>query len=203
MLDRESYFFANPMRFFSRTPVRTFVIYPAIAVAWELAVNGGQLRPAYYFAPLMIWGYLQYRLCGRYRVIRGGGGPGLETPPERLVATGLYAYTRNPMYLGHMIFLIGLTLTLKSWIAAMITIGTAIWFHTRVVGDEKKLDPNARSAICRLSILGETLDTGALLSPNVSSSEFRVLVSNRNCKFETSSPYDFFLCPDCFLPVSK
>lgn len=87
----------------------------------------------------MIWGYLQYRLCGRYRVRVGGGGPGLETPPERLVATGLYAYTRNPMYLGHIIFLVGLTLTLKSWIAALITLGTAVWFHTRVVGDEKKL----------------------------------------------------------------
>jgi protein-S-isoprenylcysteine O-methyltransferase Ste14 len=87
----------------------------------------------------MLWGYLQYRLCGRYRVTRGGGGPGVETPPERLVATGLYSYTRNPMYLGHIIFLIGLTLTLKSWLAALITIATAIWFHSRVVGDEKKL----------------------------------------------------------------
>lgn len=127
------------MRFLSRTPVRTFVIYPVIAVAWALAVNGNQLRPAYHFAPLMIWGYLQYRLCGRYRASRGGGGPGVETPPDRLVATGLYAYTRNPMYLGHIIFLIGLTLTLKSWVAALISIATAIWFHTRVVSDEKKL----------------------------------------------------------------
>ena len=127
------------MRFFSRTPVRTFVIYPTIVVAWELAVNGTRLQPSFCFVPLMIWGYLQYRLCGRYRLTLGGGGPGLETPPERLVATGLYAYTRNPMYLGHIIFLVGLSLTLKSWLAALITISTAIWFHMRVVGDEKKL----------------------------------------------------------------
>ena len=127
------------MRFFSRTPVRTFVIYPTIVVAWELAVNGTRLQPSFYFVPLMIWGYLQYRLCGRYRLTLGGGGPGLETPPERLVATGLYAYTRNPMYLGHIIFLVGLSLTLKSWLAALITISTAIWFHMRVVGDENKL----------------------------------------------------------------
>jgi protein-S-isoprenylcysteine O-methyltransferase Ste14 len=127
------------MRFFSRTPVRTFVIYPTLAVVWELAVYGTQFQPNFYFAPLMIWGYLQYRLCGRYRLILGGGGPGLETPPERLVTTGLYAYTRNPMYLGHIIFLVGLSLTLKSWLAALITISTAIWFHMRVVGDENKL----------------------------------------------------------------
>ena len=127
------------MRFISRTPVRTFVVYPAVTVVWELLIDRGQVRPNLWFVALMIWGYLQYRLCGRYRVKRGGGGPGLETPPHRLVSTGLYAYTRNPMYLGHIIFLIGLTLTLKSWLAALITIGTAIWFHTRVVGDEKKL----------------------------------------------------------------
>lgn len=127
------------MRFFSRTPVRTFVIYPAVALAWEFAIDRRQFQPNLWFVPLMVWGYLQYRLCGRYRLARGGGGPGLETPPERLVRTGLYAYTRNPMYLGHIIFLIGLTLTLKSWLAALITIATSIWFHTRVVGDEKKL----------------------------------------------------------------
>lgn len=127
------------MRFFSRTPVRTFVVYPAAALAWELAMERSEFQANLWFAPLMIWGYLQYRLCGRYRIRIGGGGPGLETPPDRLVSTGPYALTRNPMYLGHVIFLIGLTLTLKSWLAAMITIITAIWFHTRVVGDEIKL----------------------------------------------------------------
>ncbi|MGH7887150.1 MAG: methyltransferase family protein [Candidatus Binatia bacterium] len=127
------------MRLLSRTPVRTFVVYPVVALAWELAIERNQFQPIFWFTPLMLWGYLQYRLCGRYRVKHGGGGPGLETPPDRLVSTGLYAYTRNPMYLGHVIFLIGLTLTLKSWLAALITIGTSIWFHTRVVGDEKKL----------------------------------------------------------------
>jgi len=87
----------------------------------------------------MLWGYLQYRLCGLYRIKWGGGGPGLETPPERVVSTGPYAYTRNPMYLGHLIFLTGLTLTLESWLAAIITVGVAVWFHCRVLGDEKKL----------------------------------------------------------------
>ena len=127
------------MRFFSRTPVRTFIVYPAIVLIWEIAVQGSQIQPHLWFAPLMFWGYLQYRLCGRYRVKIGGGGPGLENPPERLVSTGPYAYTRNPMYLGHLIFLIGLTLTLKSWLALLITTATALWFHQRVLGDEKKL----------------------------------------------------------------
>jgi len=127
------------MRFVSRTPVRTFVLYPTVALAWELVASRGRLEPNFWFLPLMIWGYLQYRLCGLYRIKHGGGGPGLETPPERLVATGPYAYTRNPMYLGHLIFLSGLALTLKSWLAASITAIVACWFHRRVLGDEKKL----------------------------------------------------------------
>ena len=124
------------MRFLSRTPVRTFLVYPLITIAWEFVVRGGTLVLNYWFLLLLLWGYLQYRLCGLYRIKHGGGGPGLETPPERLVLTGPYAYSRNPMYLGHLIFLTGLTLALKSWFAALITIAVAVWFHTRVLGDE-------------------------------------------------------------------
>jgi len=122
-----------------RTPVRTFIFYPLATLLWELFLNKGSLRLEPLFLPVMLWGYLQYRLCGLYRIKRGGGGPGLETPPERLVATGPYAYMRNPMYLGHILYLIGLTLTLKSLLATLITIGAAIWFHFRVLGDEKRL----------------------------------------------------------------
>jgi Phospholipid methyltransferase len=127
------------MRFIGRTPVRTFVIYPILTFVWELIIGRGSVALNLWCLPLMIWGYLQYRLCGLYRIKHGGGGPGLETPPERLVSSGPYAYSRNPMYLGHIIFLIGLTLALKSWFAALITISVALWFHGRVLGDEKKL----------------------------------------------------------------
>jgi hypothetical protein len=127
------------MRFIRRTPIRTFIVYPLITFLWELTIRAGKLEPNFWFLPLMIWGFLQYRLCGLYRIKHGGGGPGLETPPERLVFSGPYNWTRNPMYLGHIIFLIGLTLTLKSSLAAAITIAVAIWFHFRVIGDEKKL----------------------------------------------------------------
>jgi protein-S-isoprenylcysteine O-methyltransferase Ste14 len=30
-------------------------------------------------------------------------------------------------------------LTFESWLAALVTIAVAVWFHTRVIGDEKKL----------------------------------------------------------------
>jgi protein-S-isoprenylcysteine O-methyltransferase Ste14 len=127
------------MRFFSRTPVRTFFIYPIAVIAFEWIVSHGEMNFDLRFTPLMLWGFLQYYLCGRYRLKRGGGGPGIETPPDRLVDSGPYALTRNPMYLGHIIFLTGLTLAFKSWLAALITMVTAIWFHRRVLNDERKL----------------------------------------------------------------
>ena len=43
------------------------------------------------------------------------------------------------MYLGHVIFLIGLTLTLRSWLAALITVAVAVWFDCRVRADERNL----------------------------------------------------------------
>jgi protein-S-isoprenylcysteine O-methyltransferase Ste14 len=62
-----------------------------------------------------------------------------RTPPNRLTSTGPYGYSRNPIYLGHLIYLLGLSLTLRSWFGAVITIAVALWFRRRVIGDEKNL----------------------------------------------------------------
>jgi protein-S-isoprenylcysteine O-methyltransferase Ste14 len=121
------------------TSFRTFFLYPLIVVSWELLLHHGRLRLEPWFLPLLVWGYLQYRLVGKYRLRTGGGGPGMNTPPDRLVTTGPFAYCRNPMYLGHIIFLLGLTLSLHSELAALITIATAVWFRFRVQRDEKRL----------------------------------------------------------------
>lgn len=126
-------------RLLQSTSFRTFLLYPAIVVAWELLYNQGRLRFEPWFLPLLAWGYLQYRLVGRYRIRLGGGGPGMDTPPERLVVSGPFAWCRNPMYLGHIIFLLGLTLSLRSELAAVITLATTVWFQFRVARDEKRL----------------------------------------------------------------
>src|SRR4029078_8918603 len=117
------------MRFLSRTPVRTFIVYPIVTLLWELVTRGDRLIVNPWFLPLMIWGYLQYRLCGRYLLRIGGGGAGLERPPAEWVSTGPYAYTRNPMYLGHLIFLTGLTLTFQSSLPAPIEMLVALFYH--------------------------------------------------------------------------
>lgn len=118
---------------------RTFVVVPIVVLAWEMLLNHGALRLQPWFLPLMLWGYLQYKLVGRYRLRLGGGGPGMKVMPHHLVTGGPYAWTRNPMYLGHAIFLVGLALTLRSELAALIALASAVFFHVRVKKDEKRL----------------------------------------------------------------
>jgi protein-S-isoprenylcysteine O-methyltransferase Ste14 len=101
---------------------------------WRIA----PIRP--WGAIFLLWGYLQYRLVGRDRRARGGGGPGIEKPPERIVTDGAYRYLRNPMYLGHLIFMAGLAITFSSWIALALLVFHAGWFHLRVLNDEQRLE---------------------------------------------------------------
>jgi hypothetical protein len=121
------------------TAFRSFCLYPLIVVGAELLLNDGKLRFSPWFLPLMVWGYLQYRLIRDYRMDRGGGGPGMKTMPDQIVTVGPYAWCRNPMYLGHIIFLTGLALTFQSFIGGVVAIAAAIWFHFRVRRDERRL----------------------------------------------------------------
>ena len=119
--------------------MQTFILCPLAVIAFELVLNRGRITIVPWGVPLLAWGYLQYRMVGRYRLPRAGGSAGMEVPPERIVASGPYRYTRNPMYLGHLIFLAGLALTLWSWFGLILLVLRAAWFHRRVLHDEARL----------------------------------------------------------------
>lgn len=118
------------------TSTRTFIVYPVILGALQLLTHR-KIRPQ--FAPLLVWGYLEFKLSGRYRTRLGGGGPGMSKPPERIVKTGIFRYTRNPMYLGHMIFMAGLALMTSSPLAYILFGFHLPWFNDRAKEDEAQL----------------------------------------------------------------
>lgn len=119
------------------TSTRTFLAIP-VAVAAEQLVSRRSVHPAW--LPVAAAGYLQYRLAGGYRLPRAGGPPGMsQGMPEQLVTSGPYALTRNPMYLGHLVFLVGLTLTTRSPLSAAALVYLAPWFRERAREDERRL----------------------------------------------------------------
>jgi len=121
------------------TPLHTFILLPLVVAACELILRGGTLVLDPWGVPLLVWGYAQYRLVGNFRTAHGGGGPGVDVPPTRIVTEGPFRFTRNPMYLGHLIFMLGLAVTLHSYVALLLLVARAIWFHRRVVADETRL----------------------------------------------------------------
>jgi protein-S-isoprenylcysteine O-methyltransferase Ste14 len=123
----------------ARTPVVTFILIPLVVVACELILRRGVLAFDPWGVPLLVLGYAQYRLVGSCRTAHGGGGPGIGNPPTRIVTEGPYGLTRNPMYLAHIVFMLGLAVTLRSFVALAILVLRAIWFHRRVVADEARL----------------------------------------------------------------
>lgn len=125
----------SAVKWLSSTPRRTFVLFPLVVIAFEFWRRGA-LAIQWAGVPLLAWGYLQYRLAGAYRTRRGGGGPGIHNPPVRLVTTGVYRFTRNPMYTGHLIFMLGLVVTFSSWLGAVLLAFHIWWFQGRVLEDE-------------------------------------------------------------------
>jgi protein-S-isoprenylcysteine O-methyltransferase Ste14 len=131
---------ASLLRWSQRTPVHTFFMFPLVVIAFELALNRGRLNFVPWGLPLLVWGYLQYLFVGSYRLPRAGGTAGMDAMPERILAVGPYRFTRNPMYLGHLIFMTGVAITFWSWFALILLAARAIWFQRRVLQDERRLE---------------------------------------------------------------
>jgi len=122
----------------SSTSSRTFLWAPAATLV-EQAASRRRLRLLW--VPLLLWGYLQYRFVGDRRVKQAGGPRGMSQGfPERLVTDGIYARTRNPMYLGHMIYLTGLALVTRSPVAVGYLAHAIPWFDARAEADEARLE---------------------------------------------------------------
>lgn len=83
---------------------------------------------------LLIWSLVSF---GRsFRV-------GIDTEhPDKLVTTGIFALSRNPVYVAFAFILIGEFLVFPNWML-LIYLGAAIWlFHRQVILEEEYLSKN-------------------------------------------------------------
>ena len=82
---------------FASTPRRSFFLYPVLVIAFEIARRGGPEIPMPYLSPLLLWGYLEYRLTGRYRRSQRAGSLAFGEVPQRLLQGGPFRFSRNPI----------------------------------------------------------------------------------------------------------
>ncbi|MDG5761211.1 isoprenylcysteine carboxylmethyltransferase family protein [Natronococcus sp. A-GB1] len=67
----------------------------------------------------------------------GGGTPAPWDEPNELVGGGVYAYSRNPMYLGVILIVLGQALLYRSAHVLWWAVGCWLGFHHRVVDWEE------------------------------------------------------------------
>ena len=79
---------------------------------------------------LLLW-------CVREFHLRGKGTLAPWDPPRRLVASGLYAYSRNPMYVAVTLILMGWAIAFSSIALVLYTLVVVTVFHLRVVYGEE------------------------------------------------------------------
>ena len=64
--------------------------------------------------------------------------PDPTTTTNRIIKTGIYAYTRNPIYLSFVMFLLSMFLVFENVMYFLSAVGFAIWLHNYVI----KLEEN-------------------------------------------------------------
>lgn len=72
-----------------------------------------------------------------YDYIKRGGSKG-KVYADRLVSGGIFAHSRNPLYLGNILIFIGLTLILNAWEGYLIGIPLVIFIYISIVAAEEE-----------------------------------------------------------------
>jgi protein-S-isoprenylcysteine O-methyltransferase Ste14 len=130
---------------FWRALIAFLALPGVVAILVPALMAGGALRAGAHFRaagviPLVV-GLALLLWCVRDFYVAGRGTLAPWAPPRNLVVTGLYRYSRNPMYLAVTLMLIGWTLCFLSRTLAIYIGFVMVAFHLRVVlGEEPWLE---------------------------------------------------------------
>ena len=120
--------------------VLAFLLLPGVVAFGVPALLVGadrfdRLHPASFI--LLLPGILGLLWCVWSFYTEGRGTLAPWSPPRHLVVTGLYRYSRNPMYVSVVLILWGWTLGFASRALAIYTLAVMAAFHLRVVFGEE------------------------------------------------------------------
>jgi protein-S-isoprenylcysteine O-methyltransferase Ste14 len=124
--------FARALIAFLLLPGVVAFLLPALFV-WPIATRGFDLTGLAPFGAgviVLLW-------CVRDFYAAGKGTLAPWDPPQRLVRVGLYRFSRNPMYVGVLLILVGWTIACRTRSLLIYTIAVAILFHLRVLWFEE------------------------------------------------------------------
>ena len=68
-------------------------------------------------------------------VIRGGRGRRVYA--EDLVTEGIYSHTRNPMYVGNLLIMIGIAIASNSWVTIAVAVPLGLFMYASIVAAEE------------------------------------------------------------------
>jgi protein-S-isoprenylcysteine O-methyltransferase Ste14 len=117
--------------FIALAPVAVTVLIPV----WWMRALRGVTNPVLEGLGwgLVVSGVCLFAACVAQFIVQGRGTPAPYDPPRRLVARGLYRFSRNPMYVSIAWILGGEALILASWWHLLYAAAVCAAFHLRVI----------------------------------------------------------------------
>ncbi len=124
-------------------PIALFYFYTIIANTLNLPLISSQV---FFRSEMISWIGVGFCLTGLFMFLWSLFSFGLSfrvgidvSQPNKLVTTGIFAYSRNPIYIAFAIILLGQFLIFSNWIL-LVYLGAAIWlFHRQVLLEEEFL----------------------------------------------------------------
>jgi protein-S-isoprenylcysteine O-methyltransferase Ste14 len=114
-------------------PGTVTIVVPFLLLSWTgTAVERNPIGVV-----VILLGIAVYIWCAWNFVTRGKGTPDPGQPPTQLVVSGLYRYTRNPMYVGLLLILLGEALFFGSLALLIYPLVMLLIVHVRVITYEE------------------------------------------------------------------